>query len=1040
MTNVFARIHCSFIPVYIAYFEEGEIVMKKKSFMLTTIVVLLASIQVFAASSNFIATYPAVYGNNIEFISTNELEDAREELSEIEDSQISEIVNYQIENSQFEGPSNDITEESQLEELDIYIYEEVEPEEPEELVNYEHHDFGIHISGAFGIIPDIDFHEIITDDTIITSATTFFNRNVLYMGNLTINSNVNVSNANLVVLGTLNIENSGFLAINNADVYVEGDLRMQSRNVDGSFTETNGRMNISSNSRVTVLGNFYTQSTNSTNVGNSGAILELYGSFYQIGTNTFFRGMDGFIVAFSGEEQRVSFDRFDINATLYSISGANESRMVHFDTPVWQVIPTEDATIFGENVTIRTIRYSRYTVTINGDFVARTAGGIQSELVVNGSFYATNGIVTSQVDITIKQDLRHQAKNEDGTHGITTGALSMNPGRKVTVLGNFYTQSTAGFFSSSAVMELHGNFSQIGIDTRFAPMDSFTLVFAGSEHRVSFDRHDSNAILRGVSGANASRRVYLDTPIHAVWLAEDAIFYGDSSITFLHPNWNTARFMGSLENLREIQNGNAYIGGDFISLNNTLIGHESTVIVNGDVYVHNGLRLGNPTSRLSIRGNLYNGLGTNRVSSVTNNAGGLLDLKGDYIQADCNEGLIESGSTSRMQLSGNSIQRIFFPAGRRVHFNNLHIRNQPSSYNISNGLNTYTFAEAIANLPNSPKIWTNLFYDIEEVTIPNIPQPEDEGDPDNSTYGRLIMIISQEITDERLSEIVSSEGIPRNVKALNFDGNLIRDISPLIRFTHLEGLWLDSNIIDDVNPLARLVNLRELWLVNNNISDISPLMSLTNLEHLYLWQNPITHEQVNELQEALPHVTIEWDGGSSNELFLAATDFNSNFGWSKYLLSHENIRNYFDTPDQLSEFLKFYVPERSHATNVNQSDSLLERSSLSTTETDRFSAYGFGWSAGTEVTWEIANGRVTHLSAAQFRSSDLMNVNTEGFCRRLPSTPNHPRSGLVSYFRVNSTVLPAWFILAQRINVYGNGNSWSWQSLDLMGSLPRTWG
>jgi len=409
---------------------------------------------------------------------------------------------------------------------------------------------------------------------------------------------------------------------------------------------------------------------------------------------------------------------------------------VIFDTPVWQITPTENTIIFGESVTFNIIRHSDYTVNIYGDFISRTAGSIQSELVVNGNFYAFNGVTTSQVNIVVKQNLRHQVKNEDGTYSASTGALSMNPGTRVTVYGDFYTQTSVGLFANRATMELHGNLTQVGTDTRFVPQDLFNLVFAGSEQRVSFDRHDSNAILRGVSGANGARRVYLDTPIHAVWLAEDAIFYGDSSVTFMHPNWNTVKFMGSLENLREIQNGDAYIDGDFESVHSTLIGNASTVIVNGSMYLHNGLSLGNPTSRLSVRGNLYNGVGVSRVSNVRVNGGGLLDLRGDYIQPDSNEGVIESNLLSRIQLSGNSEQRIVFPAGRRVHLHNLHIRNAPSRYTISNGLNTYSFADAIANQPNSPRIWTNLFFDIEEVTIPNIPLPDDEDDeielPDNT--------------------------------------------------------------------------------------------------------------------------------------------------------------------------------------------------------------------------------------------------------------------------------------------------------------------
>ena len=223
-----------------------------------------------------------------------------------------------------------------------------------------------------------------------------------------------------------------------------------------------------------------------------------------------------------------------------------------------------------------------------------------------------------------------------------------------------------------------------------------------------------------------------NTPIHTVWLAEDSIFHGDSSIGFLQPNGHTVMFMGDL-NLQEVHNGNVYIDNDLMTSPRTTIGN-STVIVNGNVHVYENLWLSSPTSRLSIRGNLYNNkVADTRLTSAimvqgATNGGALLDLKGDYIQAHAlGRGFI-TNSGARVQLSGNSSQRIVFPEGGRVHLNNLYIRNQPSSYIISNGLNTYSIADAIANLPNSPKIWNNLFHDFEEVTIPNIPQPDDDED------------------------------------------------------------------------------------------------------------------------------------------------------------------------------------------------------------------------------------------------------------------------------------------------------------------------
>jgi len=259
----------------------------------------------------------------------------------------------------------------------------------------------------------------------------------------------------------------------------------------------------------------------------------------------------------------------------------------------------------------------------------------------------------------------------------------------------------------------------------------------------------------------------------------------------------------------------------------------------------------------------------------------------------------------------------------------------------------------------------------------------------------------------------------------------------------LEGLWLDSNKIDDVSPLANLINLRELWLVNNNIDDISPLMSLTNLEYLYLWQNPITQEQVSELQEALPLVTIEWDGNSTSELSLAATGFNNNIGWSRYLLSHENIREYFDTPEQLSEFLGLSEIAGSPDTNEEQSDSLLELRhipELSGSSEFTVPNSGLGWSVGTLVYFQFSNGIVTSLSAYQSSSSSgLVSASRLGFDRRLPRYPDVYRSGLISYYRIE--FLHLRLLVEQRAFVYGNGDYWYFSILNFFGNpLGTTWG
>jgi len=69
-------------------------------------------------------------------------------------------------------------------------------------------------------------------------------------------------------------------------------------------------------------------------------------------------------------------------------------------------------------------------------------------------------------------------------------------------------------------------------------------------------------------------------------------------------------------------------------------------------------------------------------------------------------------------------------------------------------------------------------------------------------------------------------------------------------------LYLPDNQISDIAPPAELAELQSLFLLNNQISDITPLKNLTNMIYLHLSGNPLTQEQIDELQEALPICAI----------------------------------------------------------------------------------------------------------------------------------------------------------------------------------------
>jgi internalin A len=74
--------------------------------------------------------------------------------------------------------------------------------------------------------------------------------------------------------------------------------------------------------------------------------------------------------------------------------------------------------------------------------------------------------------------------------------------------------------------------------------------------------------------------------------------------------------------------------------------------------------------------------------------------------------------------------------------------------------------------------------------------------------------------------------------------------------TNLFYLDLSRNKITDVSPLSGLTNLQVLWLAFNEITDITPLHQLENLYTLILRENPISEEQIEALQKALPDLEI----------------------------------------------------------------------------------------------------------------------------------------------------------------------------------------
>ena len=122
-----------------------------------------------------------------------------------------------------------------------------------------------------------------------------------------------------------------------------------------------------------------------------------------------------------------------------------------------------------------------------------------------------------------------------------------------------------------------------------------------------------------------------------------------------------------------------------------------------------------------------------------------------------------------------------------------------------------------------------------------------------------------------------------DLEELYLNYNQISDVSALARLTQLTRLALSNNQISDMSALKELTQLRILELDDNQISDVSPLKELTQLEELYLKFNhgdpPLSKDQIEELQEALPECNIYYDIMEVNGIKEMITSGNPDEAW-----------------------------------------------------------------------------------------------------------------------------------------------------------------
>jgi len=92
-----------------------------------------------------------------------------------------------------------------------------------------------------------------------------------------------------------------------------------------------------------------------------------------------------------------------------------------------------------------------------------------------------------------------------------------------------------------------------------------------------------------------------------------------------------------------------------------------------------------------------------------------------------------------------------------------------------------------------------------------------------------------------------------NLQKLYLYGTSVSDLTPLSTLINLQYLDLNDTRVRDISPLSTLTELRVLDLAYDDIDDITPLSTLTKLQILDLRR---TTNQIDEIQELLPHTRI----------------------------------------------------------------------------------------------------------------------------------------------------------------------------------------
>ncbi len=113
-----------------------------------------------------------------------------------------------------------------------------------------------------------------------------------------------------------------------------------------------------------------------------------------------------------------------------------------------------------------------------------------------------------------------------------------------------------------------------------------------------------------------------------------------------------------------------------------------------------------------------------------------------------------------------------------------------------------------------------------------------------------------DLSTARIKNIEPLSGLA-NLEYLSLSSSDINDISPLANLTNLKTLNLSSMKIENIDTIAALTKLNQLDLSYTQVKDLKVLSKLINLRSLSLLYTTVSDEQITELKNERPGLSIQ---------------------------------------------------------------------------------------------------------------------------------------------------------------------------------------